>query len=161
MSMRQIIIVFLISMISACASAGNSPAGKLSKYSGSGTDIYFRIQSKLEKANELEMAFIKQWPGLSACFEQNAAADELDDLYLKANFLGFGRKGDFKSLRITELRPTSNELKNCVQAELEKIQLGKPGVGPGSIEMSMQPLGSKGGPALRFPYSKEERAIKK
>ncbi len=159
--MQQVIFVFMLSLISACASSSDHSSSKLSKYSGSGTDIYFRIQSQLEKNNELEMAFIKQWPLLSQCFEHNAAADELDDMYLKATFMGFGRKGDFKTLRIIELRPNTLDLKKCVTAELEKIHISKTGVGPGSVELSMQPLGSKTGPALRFPYKSDERVLQK
>lgn len=154
-------LVFLFFTFCACTSTRGLSSSKLSKYEGSGTDIYFRIQSQLEKQNELEMAVIKQWPLLSTCFENHAGADELDDMYLKASFMGFGRTGDFKSLRIVELRPSSNDLKKCLVAELEKIHISKTGAGPGNLVLSMQPLGSKTGPALRFPYKNDERILQK
>ncbi len=159
--MQQMIFVFMLSVLSACATSSGEPSAKLSKYAGAGTEIYFRIQSQIEKNNELEMAFIQQWPMLSQCFERHAAADELDDMYLKATFMGFGRQGDFKALRIIELRPNTSDLKKCVISELEKIHITKTGVGPGSVEMSMQPLGSKTGPTLRFPYKNDERVLQK
>lgn len=160
MGMRYLGLIFSIGVIAGCASRGPS-SSKLAKYEGAGTDIYFRIQAPLERVNALEMAFVNQWPGLSQCFEHNVEADELDDMYFKATFLGFGRKGELKSLRMIELRPSNNELKSCLLAELGKIQISKTGVGTGSIELSMQPLGSKGGPALKFPYGKNERVLQK
>lgn len=153
-------VIFIMCMLSACASRGPS-SSKLTQYEGAGTDIFFRIKAPLERVNSLEMAFIKQWPGISACFEHNVVADELDDMYFKADFMGFGRKGEMKSLRMVELKPSKNELKKCLEDELGKIQISKTGVGPGSIELSMQPLGSKGGPALKFPYKKDERVLQK
>lgn len=153
-------LIFIICALASCVSRGPS-SSKLSKYEGAGTDIYFRIQAPQERVNPIEMAFIKQWPGLSNCFEQNVVADELDDMYFKATFMGFGRKGELKTLRMVELRPGNAELRKCLIGELEQIQISKTGVGPGSIELSMQPLGSKSGPALKFPYRQSQRVLQK